>query len=271
MEGMPVQFVPRVNPNALGPGTELACIVDVETTGLNPHREEIVELSLLLFAYWPATGEVIGVVDEYTGQREPGVPISREATTVHGLTKRQLKGLQLDGRRIDSIISRARLFIAHNATFDRGFCVRYMAQFSYRPWFCSMRGVPWRQRGFGSQGLQQLLRAHHIPVETAHRAGADTEALLHLLAHPDGFGRTYLSQVLQSESLPVMVDGQVAAGRQAGVVTTGKQESTAGMGCLALVVFASAVAAALTVHWLVGLLILIGGVIAFGKSSGASR
>lgn len=265
-----MQFVPRVDPSATPPGSELACIVDVETTGLNPNRDEIIELSLVLFAYQPATGEVLGVVDEYTGRREPGVSISREATAVHGLTKRQLRGLQLDGPRIDNIIGRARCFIAHNATFDRGFCVRYMAQFSYRPWHCSMRGIPWRQRGFASQGLQQLLQAHGITVDTAHRAGADTEALLHLLAHQDGLGRTYLAQVLRSQPLPVMVEAQVAAGRDA-IKGSGRrneaQTASPGIGCWALIITGLAIMMGVSVHWLLGLFVLVVGIVVLGMFS----
>ena len=53
--------------------------IDVETTGLNPYSDRIVELSIL--KVHPDHGE------EYKSHRmNPGVPIPAEATAVHGIT-----------------------------------------------------------------------------------------------------------------------------------------------------------------------------------------
>lgn len=53
--------------------------IDVETTGLNPYTDRIVELSILKIT--PDGGE------EYKSHRvNPGVPIPAEATAIHGIT-----------------------------------------------------------------------------------------------------------------------------------------------------------------------------------------
>ena len=68
-----------------------AAFVDVETTGLDPTTEEIVELSIMLFAYDKGNGKIFGVLEEYTGRREPSEPIPKEAYKIHGITDKKLK------------------------------------------------------------------------------------------------------------------------------------------------------------------------------------
>jgi DNA polymerase-3 subunit epsilon len=218
--GGSVGEIPRIGDVPLGPTQAVGCIVDVETTGLNPAKDEIVELAMILFVYDRQTGEVVGIVDEYIGQREPNVPIPRAATAVHGITKRQVKGMRLDDARIAGLISKASLFIAHNATFDHGFCTAYMSAFGLKPWYCSMNGVGWKQLGFESKALQRLLEDHKIGGGEAHRAGADTLGLLELLSIKDRSGAPYLRQVLRSGSIrhristPAASKAQVAAAKE---------------------------------------------------------
>ena len=53
--------------------------IDVETTGLNPYSDRIVELSILKIH--PDSGE------EYKSHRiKPGIPIPASATAIHGIT-----------------------------------------------------------------------------------------------------------------------------------------------------------------------------------------
>ena len=54
----------------------IAGCIDVETTGLSPYTNEIIELGLVLFAFNRQTGKIIEVLEEYTGLREPVCSIS---------------------------------------------------------------------------------------------------------------------------------------------------------------------------------------------------
>ena len=178
--------------------TQLAAIVDVETTGFSSTTDEVVELGIVLFSFDPATGRLAGIVEEYCGLRDPGRPIPQGATDQHGLTWDDCRGHCLDGAAIRRILQCAGVVIAHNQSFDRSFVSRLFPEAETVRWACSMNGIPWYRKGFRSKGLQQLLRAHNIEVETAHRALDDARNTLRLLVCEQPDGRTYLSELLDA-------------------------------------------------------------------------
>lgn len=179
------------------PALGLAAVVDVETTGLSPWRDEIVELAAILFAFERATGRIRGVVDAYTGLREPSVPISPGAAAVNGITPEMVRGQRLDEARVEAILKRAEFLVAHNASFDRGFVTRLFPVAGQKPWLCSMRLVDWRGMGYPSAALQSLLHHHGIQVERAHRGGDDALATLELLSRTGPDGHPYFYWLLK--------------------------------------------------------------------------
>lgn len=174
-----------------------AGIIDTETTGLNHNKEEVVELSFILFSFDLISGQLLDVLDHYTGLREPSIPIGRSASHVHGLFQRDVKGRELDYHKISSLIDRAELIISHNAQFDYYFAIKLFSKFQTKPWYCSMNGVDWKKEGFNSKGLQNLLTNHGIRVERRHRAADDAWATLELISKHSKFGYTYLSKILR--------------------------------------------------------------------------
>src|ERR1035441_1782699 len=79
----------------LVPTVGTGAVLDVETTGFSPRTDEIVELAMTLFRYDRVAGQVLEIVGEYSGLREPSCPIPRCASTVHGITRRLVRGLRL--------------------------------------------------------------------------------------------------------------------------------------------------------------------------------
>src|SRR5690554_3702534 len=191
------RILPYIKGDALDSSCGIGGFIDVETTGLNACRDEIIELAVVLFAYNKQTGRITGIIDEYTGLREPSIPISKAASRVNGLTLQKVRGKCLDMEKIKSMFARAEFLVAHNVLFDKGFVTRLFAAAAQKPWLCSMRGVNWRQKGYGSRSLQNLLQAHAIQVERAHRAEADVKAALALLSRSGPDGRSYFSELLR--------------------------------------------------------------------------
>ncbi len=181
----------------IDPNWGKAAFIDVETTGLNPSHEEIIELAIILFAFDQDSGKIVGIIDEYIGLREPSCPISQGAYMVHRISKQTVQGKKLDQIKIEALIKQADFLIAHNAGFDKGFVGRLFPVALLKSWYCSMNGIKWYQKGYPSKALQKLLIAHQIKVDRAHRADADVRACLLLLSQNNKEGITYLLELIK--------------------------------------------------------------------------
>ena len=172
--------------------TGIACCIDVETTGLNPQYDEVIELGIVLFSYCPES--ITGIVGTYSGLREPGVPINKSAYSAHGLSSNELKGKRLDEKRIEVMLTQADFLVSHNAEFDRNFALVIFPDVTEKHWYCSMSGIKW----CGSKSLQKLLAEHSIDPGRSHRALHDARAVVKLLNHRANSGRTYFAEMIGS-------------------------------------------------------------------------
>ena len=157
--------------------------VDCETTGFSPAHDEIIELAMLPFTY-ALDGRVVEVLhDEAEVHRnDPGRPLPAEITHLTGLTDDDVRGERIDAEAASALIEHSGLVVAHNARFDRPFVERVLPAARARPWACSRAEVPWTAEGFASQALHCLLCAYGVYARDRHRALADCEAGVWLLA-----------------------------------------------------------------------------------------
>lgn len=160
----------------------LGIVIDVETTGLDPATDEIVELAMLPFRYRP-DGTICHIGTTFRSLRQPSRPIPPEMTAIHGLTDEMVTGHRIDADEVAGLITSAGPIIAHHADFDRRFCERLIPAFCERPWACSRSQVDWRAEGFESTGLGYLSLASGF-FYNRHRADTDCAALLELLRRP---------------------------------------------------------------------------------------
>lgn len=160
-------------------GTKIGIVLDVETTGLDTNRDEVIELAMIKFAY-SADDRILGVVDIFQGLQEPSSPITPEITTLTRITNEMVAGRAIDPLAVDRFASEANIILAHNSAFDRKFTERFWPVFVHKPWACSSSGIPWKEHGFSSAKLEHLLAACGFFYD-AHRAVDDCHALLSLL------------------------------------------------------------------------------------------
>ncbi len=163
-----------------GEKLSLGVVVDTETTGIDPDRDAIIELGMVLFEYDPETGQAYRVLGSFDQLEDPGFPISPESTLVHGITDAMVAGRKIDDRAVADFLAGVSLVIAHNSKFDRVFLEKRLPLFESLPWGCSLAQVDWRAEGVGSAKLDYIAYQYGFFYE-AHRAEGDCYALLEIL------------------------------------------------------------------------------------------
>ncbi|MBW9114751.1 3'-5' exonuclease [Rhizobium cauense] len=172
-------------------------ILDTETTGLSPRRDEIIEVGIIAFTFdeQGAIGDVIGV---YGGLQQPSASIPAEITRLTGITDEMVAAQVIDIGAVRSLIEPADLIIAHNASFDRPFCEAFSPVFSGKAWACSNSEIDWPARGFEGTKLGYLIGQAGFFHE-GHRAVDDCFALLEVLdRRPDGDASTPFAELYKA-------------------------------------------------------------------------
>lgn len=175
--------------------------VDVETTGLDPARDEIIELAMTPFDYG-LDGHVYSVGESFQQLRQPSIPIPPEITALTGIDDAMVAGHSIDPAEVTAFVAPAALVVAHNAGFDRRFLERFCDVFETKPWGCSMTQIDWAAEGFEGTKLGYLAMGAGFYYDR-HRASADCQAAIALLARPlPKSGLTGLAKLLERARVP---------------------------------------------------------------------
>jgi DNA polymerase-3 subunit epsilon len=186
-----------------GSQKRIGVILDVETTGLDPTRDEIIELAMLKFEYGQ-DGGVFRVLDQFSRLHEPSVPIPIEITKLTGITSEMVASKAITPEEVEHFASSAAVVIAHNAGFDRRFVERAFPVFNTKHWACSMSQIDWEQEGFAGTKLGYLLGGCGL-FHDGHRADEDCRALLEILSRPlPSTGEVAMKRLLDTARKPTM-------------------------------------------------------------------
>jgi DNA polymerase III subunit epsilon len=175
---------PRLSTDEAVGQTRQGIILDLETTGLDPAKDEIIEFGMVPFTY-DAGGRIVSVGEPFSRLRQPARPIPPEITMLTGLTDAMVAGQTVEPAEVEAFIEGAALVIAHNAGFDRRFAEAFCPAFAQKPWACSYAQIDWKAHGHESGKLAFLASAYGF-FHDGHRAHHDCLATLKILASPLG-------------------------------------------------------------------------------------
>jgi DNA polymerase-3 subunit epsilon len=159
----------------------VAAVVDVETTGINPDHDKIIELGVCLFEYGRQSGRIYKVLGSWEWFEDPGISIPAEIRKITGITDDMVAGHSIDDPAVNDLLSRVVLVIAHNADFDRRFLERRLPGFSTKHWACSRSDIDWKAEGIRSSALEFVAYSLGF-FHDGHRAASDCRATVHALA-----------------------------------------------------------------------------------------
>lgn len=139
----------------VGREARLGLFLDLETTGLDPTHDEIIELAMTPFRFSPA-GELLEVLPSFEALQAPSRPIPPEVTALTGIDDAMVAGQTIDANAVYQFVAPAAVILAHNATFDRPFAERLCDVFTTKAWGCSMSQIEWAVEGFEGTKLAYL-------------------------------------------------------------------------------------------------------------------
>jgi DNA polymerase III epsilon subunit family exonuclease len=150
-------------------------VLDVETTGLDPRDDRVVEVACLRVVCGRVIGRFASLVD-------PQRPIPARASAVHGIVDDDVAGAPTLAQLAPRIgaMTRDAVVVAHNAAFDVGF-LPFVAE---RPILCTLKlarrlvDAP----NYRNDTLRRVLSLRpDAPATRAHRAEADADVTAALL------------------------------------------------------------------------------------------
>lgn len=184
-----------------GTPTRRAIFLDLETTGLDPATDEIIEIAMVPFDF-STDGRIFSVHEPFERFNDPGRPIPSEVVALTGITDEMVAGCAVEPAEIEAFLGPAALAIAHHANFDRRFAERLCPAFANLSWACSWLEVPWAAEGFEGAKLIHLAATCGFFFE-GHRAVHDCRAGIELLSRAlPRSGRRGLDMLLESARAP---------------------------------------------------------------------
>ena len=155
--------------------------LDVESTGLSPLSDQIIELSAVKIS--PKA------LDTFDHLIKPEIPIPKEVIEIHGITEKMVQ----NAAPISSIMPLFLDFIedlpliAHNAKYDLGFVITsfHHLNLSWKnsPVYCSyLLAKDILKKTVPNKKLTTLVKHFNLPSFASHRALADAAACLHVYA-----------------------------------------------------------------------------------------
>lgn len=155
-------------------------IVDVETTGLEPRLDNIIEIAAVKMV----DGEI---VDEWDTLLNPRVFVPQVTTDITGITTEMLEGAPQFADVVEDymrFLGADSIFVAHNVEFDREFVNVHLMNEGHEkmpnPYLCTFKLAKTVYPNMKKYSLGELTKVLDVDLPQAHRAIHDARATAHL-------------------------------------------------------------------------------------------
>ncbi|MGH7692279.1 MAG: helicase C-terminal domain-containing protein [Candidatus Dormibacteria bacterium] len=158
-------------------GAEALVCFDLETTGLSPRADRIIEIGAVKF-------DESGVIDTYSTLADPQMPLPLVIQRLCGLRDQDLKGQLSPAEAVAglALFCEGCLLVGHGVAFDLAFCAEILpAAFQGRSALDTSELARVLLPAAPSHSLEELGRSLDLPHDRPHRALSDAQATRLLL------------------------------------------------------------------------------------------
>jgi DNA polymerase-3 subunit epsilon len=184
-----------------GPPFMKIAVIDLETDGLDPLYNEILEIAVAMILI-DRQGRILEVESVNCGLQQLSRPIEPEIERITGITDAMVAGKRLVPQKIAEHLQAADACLAFHTAFDRRHLEMLVPEVGEMPWICAMADVDWHALGFDGRAQGYLLMQADMFNPVAHRAADDVASLVNLLAHECRDGCTVMAHALAGARSP---------------------------------------------------------------------
>jgi DNA polymerase-3 subunit epsilon len=154
-----------------------ALILDVETSGLDPTKDSILEIGVILFSYdLNQSSGFCKILKMYSGLEDPGFAIPEEIKKLTGICDEDVQGEKIAWDLIADWTQEVDFVVAHNASFDKSFVNAHEVLnpfFKNKMWLCTLKHPDWEALSIQTRKLQYLASELGFVNPFPHRALSD--------------------------------------------------------------------------------------------------
>lgn len=191
----------------------VACVVDVETTGFSLEEDGIIEFAARR-VHFDDDGVITHIERASVWREDPGRPIPPEITRLTGLTDDHVAGQRIDEDEVLENLAGSDIVVAHFAQFDKPFLTKRIAPIGGMLWGCSCVDVDWSRAGYDGRALGWLCSQAGWFFD-GHRALDDVDAVVTLLRSQKPDGEPILAELVRgARQVHLLVEAVGAAYRR---------------------------------------------------------
>ena len=172
-------------------GVTNVCIIDLETTGLDPEKDNVIELGAILYSVQRQT-----ILEQFSvlfGVKEnPQEAINK----INAQATWEGSDLEFSAKDIlYGFIERSDYFIAHNAEFDKQWPIFSNTEI---PWLCTYSDFIWPHNDKPTSLINTCLN-HGVAVTKAHRALTDCQLIAELFDRTSDLQELFKAAIARSQ------------------------------------------------------------------------